>query len=89
MEPNDLPSKDHETIETLKSEPHGITFLGALKELASGNPEYVDQPTYLTRLRICSECPHKIKRLNVCGLCKCVLPLKARFKHAKCPENKW
>lgn len=80
---------EEELITELQGQPHGLTFTQALADVARGNAEFVDREKYLTRLKICNECPHKVKVVNVCGICKCVLPLKARFQRANCPDNRW
>ncbi len=35
----------------------------------------------------CSACPRLMGPL--CGVCKCVLAVKIRLKHAKCPIDQW
>ena len=46
---------------------------------------------FMSRMRICGECPHMKKGLKIsrCQLCGCILALKARFKKESCPINKW
>lgn len=46
------------------------------------------QSLYDMRIQMCNNCPHKTK-MNTCEVCKCVLPLKAKFIFSKCPKNKW
>lgn len=78
-----------EEIEKFGSEPHGMNAIQALKEIATGRADYVTEAQYLTRLRICSECPHKNKIVNVCNVCKCILPIKAKLARAACPDRRW
>jgi hypothetical protein len=78
-----------ELIEEVRVGPHGLTFLNALKEVASGHPDFVPEENYLTRIKICQACPKRVKSVNVCGVCKCIIPLKARFTRSSCPEGRW
>jgi len=41
------------------------------------------------RLKICQECDKYIKTARMCGVCKCFMPLKTKFKVSKCPLEKW
>lgn len=44
------------------------------------------------RLQICNTCPHKeLKFLapSQCGVCGCVLKVKARIAGESCPLGKW
>jgi hypothetical protein len=79
---------DEKLIEEIKEEPHGLTFVQALREVASGHPQFVSREQYLARIQTCRACPSRAP-INVCNTCKCVIPLKARFHHSKCPEGKW
>ena len=78
-----------ELIADLNSQPHGISFMQALREIATGHPDLVDEDRYLTRLKVCNDCPKRIRSVNVCGVCKCIIPLKARFTRSACPEHRW
>jgi hypothetical protein len=64
--------------ETLKAQAHG--------EQAFSSPELYEQ-----RLRICETCPKRIARgpFWVCGVCNCLLHLKAGALHSVCPWYKW
>ncbi len=44
------------------------------------------------RLQVCNTCPHKeLKFLapSQCGVCGCVLKVKARIAGESCPLGKW
>lgn len=43
------------------------------------------------RVKICDACEHKTKIFffDACGVCKCALHMKVKFKTATCPEGKW
>ena len=45
--------------------------------------------THKKRLQICERCQYLDKRIKVCKVCKCFMPLKARAPGAKCPKNLW
>lgn len=48
---------------------------------------------YITRKKICDECPHKKYSMllgdEYCDLCGCPLKSKLRCKDEKCEINKW
>jgi len=54
---------------------------------------FVTDEVYEERIKICRSCEHLQKKLNVetCKLCGCIMPLKARFRNVRCPDNppKW
>lgn len=43
------------------------------------------------RRAICAVCSEKkeVAGFDECGACGCILTLKAKFKFAACPLNKW
>lgn len=41
------------------------------------------------RLEICETCPEYRPNLVMCSQCGCIMPLKVKFKYAKCPMGKW
>lgn len=49
----------------------------------------VDKQTYLQRFRICKNCEHFKKVVNICGECICFIPAKARHVESSCPLDKW
>jgi uncharacterized paraquat-inducible protein A len=68
------------------------SFTQLLKDVAT-NAEYVSEAVYEERLNTCNSCD-KIEHLPVldtaiCGVCKCVLESKAKWKNQKCPIDKW
>lgn len=60
---------------------------------------FVKQETYLKRLNECTECELYKKRIHVCGVCKCFMPIKCfteydptTLKKTVCPHpngSKW
>jgi len=48
----------------------------------------VTEDEYKTRLQTCATCEH-LKRERRCGLCGCVVAMKAQMKTANCPDNRW
>lgn len=69
-------------------DPHHLTFLEALKEIASGNPDLVPEEVFRARIQTCLECSERAP-INVCRVCKCIIPLKARFTKSDCPRSRW
>jgi hypothetical protein len=57
--------------------------------------EKVDYITMIDRQVICSLCEHKRKKnvlgykIEHCGICKCPIKNKTKFKYSNCPKNKW
>ncbi len=43
----------------------------------------------LERIKICYECENLLPYIKICKICKCIMPLKVRFKKESCPINKW
>lgn len=41
------------------------------------------------RLHICRSCEKYKHHLNICGVCKCFMPMKTKLKKTKCPIGKW
>lgn len=41
------------------------------------------------RLGICQSCPEFVKLTTQCKRCKCIMKLKTKLDHAKCPAGKW
>ena len=60
----------------------------AIKTKLDGAPE-VDDITRVSRYSICKSCPELIAYNNVCNICNCWMPLKARLPLTRCPLNKW
>lgn len=47
---------------------------------------------YNERIDICKSCDKFINHKNIiyrCGVCECVLNIKARMSNQSCPLNKW
>lgn len=56
---------------------------------------FVSSQTASDRMAVCKKCDdHYIPAIGVCGLCKCVMPLKTKYrtfagKVVECPIGKW
>ena len=50
-----------------------------------------DMPPYIAeaRMAICEACPELITLTKMCGVCKCVMPIKTKLVNAECPIHKW
>ena len=81
------------------TEPPRMTFmesmhslLSAVKATVMGGPQAFSSPAlYEARLRICETCPKReaIGPLWRCGVCNCLLHLKAGTAVSVCPWYKW
>jgi len=40
------------------------------------------------RLGRCHSCPH-LSALGVCGVCGCIMAIKARYRTGACPQGRW
>lgn len=49
---------------------------------------FVNDNIYKERLDACGKCEH-YGSLGMCGKCKCVMPVKAKFAHFYCPIKVW
>lgn len=47
-----------------------------------------DNSVYLARFAVCSECD-KLMYGSTCGVCGCVMQVRARLADGKCPQKKW
>jgi len=81
------------------TEPPRYTFMESMKSLLNtakatiiAGPEGIASPElYEARLKICETCEHR-KAVGViwqCGVCSCLLHLKAGAVHSVCPLFKW
>ena len=43
----------------------------------------------LERKEICLQCKYFKKTLQLCGKCKCFMPMKWKIKAIACPIDKW
>ena len=41
------------------------------------------------RMQICENCEFLIKKIKMCKVCKCIMPLKVKIKCSTCPKGKW
>ena len=64
-------------------------FIDALKELASGHPEFVTPEKFSERIEICKQCPYFANLTKQCMQCGCFMYAKAKFLHSSCPQNRW
>jgi len=58
------------------------------KHLVNG-AKNVPKEEYLRRATICNSCIHFIEKENKCGICGCLMDVKAKWKTSECPKNKW
>ena len=64
-------------------------FLDAIKELASGRPEFVSTVQFSERIQTCKECPYFAQMTKQCTQCGCFMYFKGKFVHSSCPQNRW
>jgi hypothetical protein len=63
-------------------------FSKDLKKFAAAGAPHVDKQQYEDRVKTCLGCEHLL-RSKRCGLCGCVIELKAAWATAECPDGRW
>ena len=63
-------------------------FTRDLKKFVQAGAPVVDRFEYEDRLTTCLSCEH-LKRSKRCGLCGCVVEVKAAWQTADCPDGRW
>jgi len=58
-------------------------------DILNPNTEYVKQDVFDKRYDLCKGCESFLKATKRCSICSCVMPIKAKIKHAACPSGKW
>jgi hypothetical protein len=81
------------------TEPARMTFMESMRSLLNtarqtiqAGPQGISSPAlYESRLRICEACPKRqaVGPIWKCGVCNCLLHLKAGTTVAVCPWFKW
>jgi hypothetical protein len=56
--------------------------------LANG-AQNVSKEEYIGRVDVCNTCVHFIHKDYTCGVCGCLMHIKAKWKTSKCPKDKW
>lgn len=64
-----------------------VDFISAVVEFVSGGSETVDVDQYRDRLLICQSCPER--NGYSCGVCGCLLRVKAIGSDWDCPLGRW
>lgn len=75
-------SNSHSILELVKN------FGKEIAKFTKAGAPIVTKEEYKDRLQTCAGCEH-LKNERRCGLCGCVVAMKAQMKTAECPENKW
>lgn len=55
---------------------------------AKGIDQSVPEAVAKERLSICKSCPHFTKTRQ-CGICKCFMDAKVKYRQEKCDAGKW
>ena len=63
-------------------------FTNELGKFISAGAPVVDKFQYEDRIKTCLSCEH-LKRNKRCGLCGCVVEMKAAWETAECPDGRW
>lgn len=64
-------------------------IVGVVKDLLTGNLQYVPEEVEMERLKICDTCEVQNKALSLCTACGCVIPLKVKLTESSCPMELW
>lgn len=63
-------------------------FSRDLKKFAAAGAPHVTKAEYEDRIKTCLGCEHLLRNKR-CGLCGCVIELKAAWATADCPDGRW
>lgn len=63
-------------------------FSRDLKKFAAAGAPHVTKAEYENRVETCLGCEH-LQRNKRCGLCGCVIEVKAAWATADCPDGRW
>lgn len=63
-------------------------FAKDLSKFTKAGAPVVDRFRYEDRVSTCLSCEHLIRNKR-CGLCGCVVEVKAAWATAECPDGKW
>ena len=67
-----------------------VNFSKATAKHVMDGSRKVDDKDFSIRMEACLSCDHIIKKdPKTCGLCGCVLKVKARWRTSDCPDNRW
>ena len=64
-----------------------FNFMKASAEYVKSGMENLDAKDYNVRLKICQDCP--FRKDSTCTKCGCFINVKAQWKSADCPDNRW
>lgn len=69
---------------------NGLKSLARIaKNKVTGVDDKVPVDISSSRLSKCHSCPHLSKKLNNCGICKCIVAEKVKYKEEFCPDGRW
>jgi hypothetical protein len=57
-------------------------------DMLNPETEYVDEEVQKSRYDLCEGCEH-LMATKQCSQCGCMMPIKTKLLHAKCPVGKW
>lgn len=63
-------------------------FTKDLAKFAKAGAPHVDRFEYEDRVKTCLSCEHLLRNKR-CGLCGCVIEVKAAWATADCPDGRW
>jgi hypothetical protein len=58
-------------------------------DLFNPNQPRSEEELQKERMGICEACPELIQLTKQCKKCGCIMPMKTKLEHAKCPIGKW
>lgn len=67
------------------------SFIKDTAEHIVGGAKNVSEEEFERRMGVCNSCIHLVKEKDkdICGICGCYMNVKAKWKTAECPKNKW
>ncbi len=64
-------------------------IVDVVKDIVTGKLEFADSTIAKDRYSICKQCEVRNKRLNICTICGCIIPLKVKLNKSNCPMDLW
>jgi hypothetical protein len=65
------------------------SFIVEVFKFVKDGAKTTDRATFAKRWSTCITCDDFIHKSNRCGKCGCLMSVKAKMPHAKCPLKKW
>ncbi len=68
-----------------------MSFVNSISLILEDKGRTVEEVVLQKRLATCESCPHVQKQIlgSTCGICGCLIGLKAKYAAMDCPKHFW